>query len=247
MLGLAEWTVLVVALAVGAAGGYGGHRWWMRRVEKARRRIPRHWPLDPRSMANSDECRVWRWLIRVFFDHYVMIKVPVTRFTFPRGDENSVHWFNLLSGVYCTFTICGPDGHVVGCIDVPGRNGLSRSNQKLKLTLLSQCGIAYWVIRPGQFPTLAQIRADILGDTAGRPGGTQPVDVSAAHQNLRAAIDRQRLRRLAIDEAARAEAQQVSSRHGPESLLSDSGFASSGWQQPNSFIAPLDSRPAKLS
>ena len=82
LLGLA-----LLALALLLAGGLAGYLtnvWLARRAEKERRRIPKQWPLDPRSMANSDECRVWRWLIRVFFDHYVMIKVPVTRFTFPR-------------------------------------------------------------------------------------------------------------------------------------------------------------------
>ena len=233
-------------LLSGALAGYFAKVWLARRAEQERRRIPKQWPLDARSMANSDECRVWRWLIRVFFDHYVMIKVPVTRFTFPRTEANSGHWFQLLSGVYCTFTICGPDGHVIGCVDVPGRAGLSHSNQKLKLALLSQCGIAYWVIKPGQFPTLAQIRMDFLGiATAGMTSTTQ-VDVSAARVNLKAAIERQRERRMAAGEAALNEA-RVSSVHGPESLLSDSGFASSGWQQPNSFIAPLDSRPAQLT
>jgi hypothetical protein len=103
-------------------------------------------------MANSEERRVWSWLIRVFFDHHVMIKVPVTRFTLPRAKENSAHWYQLLSGVYCTFTVCGADGQVVGCVDVPGVNGISRGNLQLKLTLLSQCGIAYSVVNPNSLP-----------------------------------------------------------------------------------------------
>ena len=149
---LVQWVVFAALMALGGiAAGVLGSRWWAARAAKARRRIPRHWPLDPRTMANSEECKVWRWLIRVFFDHYVMIKVPVTRFTFPHRNQNSAHWYHLLGGVYCTFTICGPDGQVVGCVDVPGRNGISRSNRKLKLTLLSQCGIAYWVVNPTVF------------------------------------------------------------------------------------------------
>ena len=195
-------------------------------------------------MANSEECKVWRWLVRVFFDHYVMVKVPVTRFTFPHAGQNSAHWYQLLSGVYCTFTICGPDGQVVGCVDVPGRNGISRSNRKLKLTLLSQCGIAYWVVKSNSFPTLAEIRTDFLGETAGMPSEKDKngVAVTTAHQKLRAAVERQRHKRL------NAEAVIVvgESQDGPESLVPDSGFAPSAWQQANSFIAPLDSRPVNL-
>ena len=146
--------------------GILGNRWWAHRAAKARRRIPKHWPLEPRAMANSQERKVWRWLVRVFFDHHVMVKVPVTRFTLPRAKENSEHWYQLLSGVYCTFTVCGADGQVVGCVDVPGVNGISRGNMQLKVTLLSQCGIAYCVVEPDSLPPLEEIRSDFLGSNA---------------------------------------------------------------------------------
>ena len=239
--------ILTGAIAVlGMLAGLFGNVWWTRRAAKARRRIPKHWPLDPRTMANSEECKVWRWLIRVFFDHYVMVKVPVTRFTFPRVSENSVQWYELLSGVYCTFTVCGPDGHVVGCVDVPGRNGISRSNRKLKLTLLSQCGIAYWVVKPNSLPTLADIRTDFLGDAAGMPGkkDRDEVAITTAHQKLRTAIERQRHRRLSA--SALVSTGETYTEDALESLLADTGFAPSAWQQPNSFIAPLDSRVGLL-
>ena len=113
--------------------GILGNRWWTHRAAKARRRIPKHWPLEPRAMANSQERKVWRWLVRVFFDQHVMVKVPLTRFTLPRSKENSEHWYQLLSGVYCTFTVCGADGQVVGCVDVPGAQGISRGNMQLKM------------------------------------------------------------------------------------------------------------------
>jgi hypothetical protein len=234
-----------LAALLGMMAGVGANRWSTRRAAKARRRIPQHWPLDPRSMANSEECRVWRWLIRVFFDHYVMIKVPITRFTFPRAGEDSAHWYELLGGVYCTFTVCGPDGHVIGCVDVPGRKGLSRSNQKLKLTLLAQCGIAYWVVKSDNLPPLAEIRTDFLGETAGMTSrkDRREVAVTTAHQKLREAVERQRHKRMSA--GAVASARKFSSEDG-ESLPPDSGFAPSAWQQANSFVAPLDSRLAQL-
>lgn len=225
---------------VGIVAGVLGSLWWARRAARTRKRIPKHWPLDPRSMTNTEESRVWRWLIRVFFDHYVMIKVPVTRFTFPRTSENSAHWYQLLSGVYCTFTICSLDGQVIGCVDVPRRNGLSQSNRQLKLTLLSQCGIAYCVVKPNVLPTLAEIRAEFLGGSAGTPSKKyrDDVAVAAARQKLRAAVDRQRHRRLG--------AGGPNSAFGPDSSLPDNGFGTSAWEQDNSFIAPLNTRPAKL-
>ena len=175
-------------------------------------------------MVNSQERKVWRWLIRVFFDHHIMIKAPVTRFTLPRSKENSEHWYQLLSGVYCTFTVCRDDGQVVGCVDVPGVNGISRGNMQLKLTLLSQCGIAYCVVEPDSLPPLEEIRLDFLGSNA-VPIKKEIKDaaLTTAHHKLRAAVDRQRKR---------------------SDTFSPSG--SEFWQQPDSFIAPLDSRPGKL-
>jgi hypothetical protein len=84
---------------------------------------PARWPLNPRVIVNSEERRVWRWLCRAFVDHHIMVKIPVTRFTMPRSPDNSVHWFNLLNGAYCTFTVCTPEGRAVGCVDVPGPKG----------------------------------------------------------------------------------------------------------------------------
>src|SRR5512133_2767038 len=74
-----------IGTVVGTLAGVLGSLWWARRAARQRRRIPKHWPLDPRRMANSADCQVWHWLNRVFFDHHVMIQAPVTRFTKP-GD-----------------------------------------------------------------------------------------------------------------------------------------------------------------
>jgi hypothetical protein len=232
-------------LALALCAGILGNRWWTRRAAKARRRIPKHWPLEPRGMANSEERKVWRWLVRVFFDHHVMVKVPVTRFTLPRAKEDSAHWYELLSGVYCTFTVCGDDGQVVGCVDVPGAKGISRRNLQLKVTLLSQCGIAYCVVKPDSLPTLAEIRSEFLGSKAAVPNRKEMEDaaMSTAHQRLRAAVDSQRHKRVSADELMPASG--PTSGFGSDSFL-PSDFAAGAWQQPDSFIAPLDSRPAKL-
>ena len=192
-------------------------------------------------MANSEERKVWRWLERVFFDHHIMIKVPVTRFTLPRAKENSEHWYQLLSGVYCTFTVCGADGQVVGCVDVPGVKGLSRGNMQLKLTLLSQCGIAYFVVKPNSLPALEEIREEFLGSHGAVPNRKYREDaaITAARQKLRAAVDRQRLNRHGADSLTPAS--------GPSSQFGiDGDLSLSAWQQPNSFVTPLDSRRSKL-
>lgn len=238
--------LVAFATVAGTFAGILGSLWWARRVAKQRRRIPKHWPLDPRRMTNSTECVVWSWLNRVFVDHRVMVKIPVTRFTLPTDKENGAHWYQLLSGVYCTFTVCTPDGRVVGCVDVLGPSGISRSNRQLKLTLLSQCGIAYLIVKPHALPASAEIRTEFLGEAALVPRNNPKNEaIVTIAQKLRTSVHRRRDQRAS--DLARLEPDSGnSSGAGPESLLSDSDFHSGVWQQANSFIAPLDSRPAPL-
>ena len=240
------WILAGLAAGIGTLAGIFGCLWWARRAARQRRRIPTHWPLDPRRMASSAECAVWRWLGRAFWDHHVMIKVPVTRFTLPRGQQDSAHWHQILSGVYCTFTVCASDGHVVGCLDVIGPNGITRSNRQLKLTLLSQCGIAYWVVKPDKLPNIVEIRTEFLGDGADRLGdkGQDEASIALARQKLRAVVDRRRHQRLNVTDPQTAGGNASSASRG--NLVSDSHFGVGSWQQANSFIAPLDSRRPPL-
>lgn len=70
----------------------------------------------------------------------------------------------MLKGVYCSFTVCATDGTVIGCIDVPGENGLKASSRNLKKKLFDECGIAYAVLSATELPPLEALRAAFLGD-----------------------------------------------------------------------------------
>ncbi|TNF58385.1 MAG: hypothetical protein EP308_00630 [Burkholderiales bacterium] len=226
-----------VLLALGALlyAGWESHR------ARRRRKIPKHWPLSTRSLTNSEEARVWHWLARAFYDHHIMIKLPVTRFTLPRNREQGMHWYRLLGGVYCTFTICKADGRVVGCLDVPGTGGIPRATRLLKHSLLTQIGLPYWVIKSGNLPSVAEIRAEFLGESittqAMREREMEERAIIAAQANLRTAISRQR-----------------SSRQSDFSPLSNWSNSTTGvrsdypsqWQEDNSFLMPLDSRKGDL-
>lgn len=237
-----EWVFTVLTATVGIVVGFMSYAWRAKLAARRRKRIPKRWPLHSRVIANTEECRVWGWLSKVFCDHHIMIKIPVTRFTLPRSPENGAHWYQLLSGVYCTFSVCAADGRVVGCVDVPRKNGISRSNRQLKLNLLSQCGIAYCVVNSYSLPTMEEIRAEFLGEVPPVAGDTQSEldTLTAARERLHVAIGRQRHNRAA------GHAPSMSRRSEPASSLesqhSESDFGVGTWQLNNSFIAPLDSR-----
>ncbi len=231
----------IAALAVFVAGIlFGALCWrWLAGPAKARQvthRIPAQWPLALRPLVNSSERRVWLWLTKVMFDQQIMVKIPVTRFTAPAELRDAEHWFKLLNGVYCAFTLCDLNGHVIGCLDVADRKGLTLGNQTLKHSLLSQCGVQYWVIDPENLPHLSQIRSAFLGDKDGHSLAASALQekLKDVAVNLHAAVSKQR-------------SQKSSTTGGVES----GGDASVGvsipshWED-NSFLAPLDSRAAEL-
>lgn len=233
------WTAAVLALLAGMLLGALLIAWWQQKSGLDKRRIPRQWPLKERPLVNSREQRTWGWLVRAFVDQHVMVKIPVTRFTMPQTQEERQHWFELLSGVYCTFTVCTAEGKVLGCIDVPGPAGLSLSNQTLKHTLLSQCNIRYWVVDPDRLPSVIEIRTSLLGDRALRRGElerirhqTRRMSGSPAYGPVQRDTDKSEVR------PAGARAHEPSHADVPDAHDS---LLSTGWLQ-DSFVNPLDSR-----
>jgi hypothetical protein len=247
---------LYIALALLASGVVGAfvQASWQRKNEMSKRLIPRRWPLLTRPLVNSKERQVWTWLVSAFHDHHVMVKVPVTRFTIPLHKDESQRWFQILSGVYCTFTISTDNGAVVGCVDVPGRLGFSLRNQTLKHSLLSQCDLRYWVVDPNSLPNADSIRATFLGE----PGIESEDRLRTASQfnesreHLKASLLRQRHSK-APEKLRRVEETRFSDTisHDPtrfSDTISHDPYESritTSWGN-DSFVTPLDSRYADL-
>lgn len=235
------WLYALLAPLLLAAGAWL-HRFSQARKAREQRRIPKHWPLSSRAVVNSEEAKVWHWLSRSFYDHHVMIKMPVTRFTLPRDKEQGTHWFKLLGSVYCTFTICQADGKVVGCLDVPGPGGIPKSTRMLKHSLLTQCGLPYWVVRSDNLPSVVEIRAEFLGESptaqSMREREQEERAIIAAQANLRTALNRQRSSR-------NSDFSPISNWSNSTHNGGRSDFASQ-WQEENSFLMPLDSRKGDL-
>ncbi len=255
---------LCLGLAAGVALGIGGYMVWLKQQANAKMRLPTRWPLTARVLMTNEEYEVFKWLFVTFNDHLVMVKLPVLRFTLPvNKDENggSARWQELLGGVYCTFTICTPNGNVVGCVDVPGRRGLNRSNRELKESLLSDCRIAYTLVRSIKLPDVSEIRAAFLGE--------MPIDDNVDAQDTRggdsgfhADLDNFKEKRLAA-KAAALTALNRRDRGGSGFAPLSAGFNPDGtgafgagethlrdkyatpWE--DSFIHSDDSRPAKLN
>jgi hypothetical protein len=229
---------MILSFLIGTVIGAALLYWRNLIAQKESRRIPKEWPLKRRPLVNSAERRVWIWLAKIMFDQQIQVKLPVTRFTAPANLEEAAHWYKLLNGVYCTFTVCGMDGKVIGCVDVAGRKGLSMSNQTLKHGLLAQCGVHYWIVDPDNLPHLTQIRTAFLGERALRRPERDHLDsrFRDVAGNLQKAVSRQRNSKNS--NFARIDTEEDSSGFPESRLVSD-------WEV-NSFVTPLDSRAGEL-
>ena len=250
------WIAAPSILGVVVAGTWL-YAWLARRAMPIQPSVFANWPLSERLLVNAEECLVWHWLCKTFPVHHVNIKIPVTRFTQPLEQKQGEHLFKLLDGVYCTFTVCAPDGRVVGCADVMGANGLASRNRQLKQALLAKCGIAYSVLQPLSLPTSAAMRSNFLGETV--PAEPTPkirpreeryreleeALLTQARLKLSTELTRQRRIRdsgfahLTPDLRSRALA-RTCGNEAKDTHANGHGLVT-GWQH-NSFLAPLDSR-----
>lgn len=257
-------TLLMTGLGwlVGVGIGIGLYAGWLQKKSTALPRLPNKWPLVSRMLMTNEEYEVFRWLNVTFHDHLVMVKLPVLRFTKPSGNGKAgaaPPWQELLNGVYCTFTVCTSNGNVVGCVDVPGKRGLHKPNRDLKESLLSDCHIAYTVVRSAKLPKGSAMRAAFLGelqvqdqlDHQDTRGGD-----SSFHADLDSFTREKKLaaKQAALKELNKNESGKAAPGAQPVGFNADGngGFRSakpprfsSHWE--DSFIQPDESRPGKLS
>lgn len=174
---------LVTALA-GIAVGATGYRLWLADNARKKRGMPAQWNLQARSLLSQTEVEVWHWLQRAFFEYDVLVKVPLIRFMAPRSKAEGERSHELIKGLYCSFTICAVDGTVIGCLDVPGPQGLKASARDVKQTLFAECGMAYAVVRAGTLPSLAAVRSAFLGevDLSDDEAAAPPVAVAVVEE-----------------------------------------------------------------
>ena len=158
-----SWMAGAAFSAAGCAVGAVTCSSWFSWQRQQRLRLPNQWSLAPRALLSPGEHEVWLWLKRAFPDHNVMVKTAVSRFTRARDKKQSTMAYQTLNDVYCTFSVSAQDGTVIGCLDVAGKQGLLRSHRDIKESILTNCGIAYSVVRSENLPDTEEIRGTFLG------------------------------------------------------------------------------------
>ena len=255
--------VLFVALGLGVGVLLGGglYALWVRykSADETDPPLPAKWPLRARGLLTGEEHDVLNWLREAFPKHLVMVKLPVVRFTIPLSKDTtseSKRLQALLDGVYCSFTVCTTGGNVAGCVDVPGKRGLPRGNRDLKESLLSDCAIAYTVVRGFDLPKAAAMRAAFLGEIDPEEkqehqetrGGDSSfhADLDAFTRKARADAKEAALKELNKDSDAKRLPVNVAGFNPDGTHAGSLKPARFPVEWEDSFIQPSDSRPAKL-
>ena len=263
-----------LALLAGAVIGATSCAWWFQEQDK-NAPLPSKWPLTARRLMTTEEHEVLKWLSKTFPTHLVMVKLPVVRFTVPLSNEKTAESKRLqalLEGVYCTLTVCTVGGSVLGCVDVPGKRGLPRGNRDLKEALLSDCAIAYTVVRGFDLPRASAMRAAFLGeldieeepvhqDTRGGDSSFQ-ADLDAFTAKTRSDAKKAALNALNKDSDIKrlpsaaisgltsggvaARGSSPAYKPGKPEKSGKPGRAGRPADWEDSFIQPADSRPVKL-
>ena len=251
---------LSLGLVVGALIGAGVYAWWRYAQANAKMRMPSVWPLTAKVLLTNEEYEVFKWLRATFHDHLVMVKVPVLRFTAPTSkDKNGggARWQEMLAGVYCTFTVCTANGNVVGCVDVPGKRGLNKSNRDVKDALLSDCRIAYTIARSVKLPKASAMRAAFLGEMEvdslqvnTRAGDSSfNADLESFTKEKRKAAQAAALKELNENDALKPIPRSKAAGFNPDGSGAFGSGTSTRWPSKwdDSFTHADESRPAKIS
>lgn len=159
MLDIVTLEILAVAL-FGFAWVYWIYRRGQVRKQNNETQFPTHWELRLRPLFSEVDRSVWLWLAQVFPEHEVLVKVPMIRFL--SGSSADLKALVQIKDIYCSFTVCSTKGKVIGCIDVPGAQGLKASHRDLKKKLFDDCGLPYAVLGAHDLPTREVLRAIFL-------------------------------------------------------------------------------------
>ena len=265
-MNLSTWLMILGGVLLGLGAGVLLHQWWVRRHAERKLRLPDRWLLNARGLVTSEEMEVWKWLRLAFPDHAVMVKVPVMRFTVPSTrdtpENKDQHWHELLNGVYCSFTVSTLDGKVVGCVDVPGKRGLTKAQRDMKEGLLLECGIGYTTVRSSSLPSVGAMRTAFLGEaeimeqqeaeeTRGGDSSFHAALNEFTSEKVRAA-KAAAIQQLKDRQAAATETREKNSNvgfnpDGTGSFMIREKPDRFAVQWDDSFTMPGESRPAKLS
>lgn len=137
---------------------------WRMRKRKRRRRMPDAWPLSRRPVLNARERHVYALMKQAFPQYDILIKLPLTRFMQLRDLSNALFWYELLTPLSVSFTLCDGNTQVFAVLDLLNEERSSSSATRLKQRALLAAQIRYVELDATTVPTVRQLRDLMLSD-----------------------------------------------------------------------------------
>ncbi len=131
---------------------------------KRERNMPDVWPLARRPVLNARERHVYALMKQAFPQQQVLVKLPLTRFTQLRDSKNAAFWYELLTPLTVTFTLCDGNTQVFAVVDLLNEDRAGSSATKLKRRALAAAQVRYVRLNMTEVPSVRMLRDLLLSD-----------------------------------------------------------------------------------
>jgi Protein of unknown function (DUF2726) len=128
------------------------------------RNMPDVWPLARRPVLNARERHVYALMKQAFPQQQVLVKLPLTRFTQLRETKNAAFWYELLTPLTVTFTLCDGNTQVFAVVDLLNEDRAGSSATKLKRRALAAAQVRYVRLNMTEVPSVRMLRDLLLSD-----------------------------------------------------------------------------------
>lgn len=136
----------------------------LRGLIKRERSMPEAWPLARRPVLNAHERHVFALMKQAFPQHQVLVKLPLTRFTQLRESKNAAFWYELLTPLTVTFTLCDVHTQAFAVIDILNEGRAGSSATRLKRRALNAAQVRYVRIDIAEVPSVRMLRDLVLSE-----------------------------------------------------------------------------------
>jgi dGTP triphosphohydrolase len=136
----------------------------LRALFKRDRSMPEVWPLARRPVLNARERHVYALMKQAFPQQQVLVKLPLTRFTQLRETKNAAFWYELLTPLTVSFTLCDGNTQVFAVVDLLNEDRAGSSATKLKRRALAAAQVRYVRLNMTEVPSVRMLRDLVLSE-----------------------------------------------------------------------------------
>jgi Protein of unknown function (DUF2726) len=133
-------------------------------LSKRPKKVPEVWPIARRAVLNTKERQLYGLMRQAFPQYEVLVKLPLTRFMQLREESEIRFWYELLSPLNVTFTLCDHSMQPFAALDLLSDSRAASSAIRLKKRAMAAAQVRYVQLDLQRLPTVRQLRDMMLSD-----------------------------------------------------------------------------------